>query len=108
MNQSLKQIIIALIVIAVAFFGFQAIFKGGDTNMDPSITSQAAKGQFIDGQATLALLKKLSVIELNEKILSDSVFLSLVSFEQAIPDQVIARPNPFAPIGSEISTTQPR
>lgn len=103
MNEKTKQIIIAVVVIVVAFIGFK-VFMGKDS-ADTSLTTDSSTTKFVDGQAVLVLLNRLNKVTLNESIFSSAAFTSLQSFEVPIPDQVIARPNPFAPIGSDGSTT---
>ncbi len=103
MSTKIKQIIIAVVVIVIAFFAFKFFFGSNATSGDTSLVQQGQTKTFIDGQATLNLLKKLNAVELDSPVLTNKVFLSLVSFEQPIPEQVISRNNPFAPIGSETS-----
>jgi hypothetical protein len=103
MSTKIKQIIIAIVVIVIAFFVFKFFFGSDTASVDNTLVRQGQSKTFVDGQATLNLLKKLSAVELDSKILSNKTFLELVSFEQPIPEQVISRNNPFAPIGFETS-----
>jgi hypothetical protein len=99
MSQKIKQIIIAVVIIVIAFIGFKYFF--GDTSASNStLTADTSSQQFVDGQAILTLLNRLNKVTLNEAIFSNPVFAGLVSFEVPIPDQVTGRTNPFAPIGS--------
>jgi hypothetical protein len=99
MSQKIKQIIIALVIIVIAFIGFQKFFA---PETDQALVKDQNKEKFVDGQAILALLNRLNKVTLDEGIFTSAVFNSLVSFERTIPDQPIARPNPFAPIGKDI------
>lgn len=104
MNQKTKQIIIAVVVIIVAFFGFKMFFGNPTASTDvPLVAETGTAPQFVDGQAILILLNRLNRVTLNDSIFSNSTFNSLVSFAVPIQDQAIARPNPFAPIGVDIS-----
>jgi len=106
MNQKIKQIIIAVVVIVIAFIGFKMFF-GSSTSNDKTLTADnAVDQQFVDGQAVLNLLNALNKVTLNDAIFSSAVFKSLVSFARPIPDQVPGRTNPFAPIGSDGSTVR--
>jgi hypothetical protein len=103
MSQKIKQIIIAIVIIVIAFVGFQKFF-GTSNAGDASLTADNGTAKtFVDGQTILNLLTRLNKVDLDDKIFSSVVFNSLTSFEVPIPDQVIERPNPFAPIGSDLS-----
>ena len=101
MNSATKQIIIAIVIIIVAFVGYQMFFvsgEAGDTSLTPDIQTQ---NQFIDGQVILGLLNKLDRVTLDESIFSNNIFMSLQSFERVLEGQVSGRKNPFLPIGVE-------
>ncbi|MFA7252768.1 MAG: hypothetical protein WC027_02835 [Candidatus Paceibacterota bacterium] len=107
MTQKIKQIIIAAVIIIVAFVGFKMFF-GNDGPADEALAVEnTATGQFIDGQAILVLLGRLNQVKLDESIFSSSVFTSLESFEKPIEEQAISRNNPFAPIGVENQIIKP-
>ncbi|MFA7252438.1 MAG: hypothetical protein WC027_01120 [Candidatus Paceibacterota bacterium] len=99
MTQKIKQIIIAVIVIIVAFVGFKMFF--GNSSDEALVEDKASSAQFVDGQAILFLLGKLNQVTLDTSIFTSSVFTSLESFERPVEDQAISRNNPFAPIGVE-------
>jgi len=98
MNQKTKQIIIAVVVIVVAFFAFK-VFLGGGTSGGDSLIKDKKVEQFVDGQAIVALLNRLNAVTLDDSIFSNKVINKLQDFGQPIPDQTVGRPNPFAPIG---------
>ena len=102
MAQKTKQIIIAIIIIVVAFIAYK-MFYTGNTSGDTTIAPDQATSQFVDGQAILALLDKLNKVKLVDTIFSDKSFQSLQSFEQPLEPQVFERKNPFLPIGVEDS-----
>ena len=101
MTQKLKQIVIVVVIIAVAFVVFKVFFSK-DSGSDTLSVTPPNSAEFIDGQAILALLNKLDRVKLDTAIFTDKVFLSLTSFERPIKDQITGRKNPFAPIGAEI------
>lgn len=103
MSNKIKQIIIAVVVIAIAFFAFKFFFGSDTGSVNSSLVQQGQTKTFIDGQAILSLLKKLNAVNLENEILTNKKFLDLVSFEKPIQEQVISRSNPFAPIGFETS-----
>ncbi len=101
MTQKIKQIVISVIIIVVAFIGIKSFFATDELGDKALAVDQLNKQKFIDGQAILTLLNRLNKVTLDEEIFSSTVFESLVSFERVIPDQPVARPNPFAPIGTD-------
>lgn len=101
MNQKTKKIILAVVVIVIAFILFQNIWGGKNSSDSSLVTDNAVINQSVDGQAVLLLLNRLNKVSLDSAIFSNKAFSSLVSFEQTIPDQAIQRPNPFAPIGTD-------
>lgn len=100
MTQKVKQIIIALVVIVVAFFGFQKFFGTGSSSNNSTLSADNTTQQFVDGQSILTLLNRLNQVTLDGTIFSNPVFNSLISFERPIPDQIPGRTNPFAQIGT--------
>lgn len=103
MNQKTKQIIIAVVVIIVAFFGFKFFFPSSAPTDNTLVTDNSSATQFVDGQTILALLGQLNKVTLDESIFTNKIFTSLVSFGVPIQDQAISRPNPFSPIGIDSS-----
>lgn len=102
MTQKIKQIIIALVIIVVAFIGFKMFFTSEPSDV-ALVATQADTEQFVDGQLILALLRKLDSLILDDSVFTNKVFSSLVSFERPIEDQIPGRKNPFLPIGIEDS-----
>ena len=117
MTQKIKQIIVAVVIIIVAFLGFKMFFAPSESGDTTLTAEQSQASEFAEGQVILALLAKLNRVTLDRAVFSDKVFASLVSFEQPIADQIIGRQNPFLPIGKDGSgvillqsstTSQPR
>jgi hypothetical protein len=107
MSQKTKQIIIAVIVIGIAFFGFKMFFTS-DVPSDVSLSVDGAGDTYIqEGQEILVLLEQLSNINLDNSIFSNQIFLSLVNFEKPLEPQIEGRPNPFLPIGRDTSSINP-
>jgi hypothetical protein len=103
MNQKTKQIIIAIVIIIVAFLGFKFFFPSAGSP-DSALTAQSASSaQFVDGQTILASLGQLNKVTLDESIFTNKIFASLISFSVPIQDQAIGRQNPFSPIGVDSS-----
>lgn len=105
MTQKIKQIIIALVIIVVAFIAFKMFFSSDSSNV-ALVSEKANSEEFIDGQIILNVLNKLSAITLDDSVFSNKVFTSLVSFERTLEPQIPGRQNPFLPIGVEGSGSQ--
>ncbi len=103
MNQKTKQIIIVIILIIVSFVGYKMFFPANNS-IDSLVEDQSENANFVDGQTILVLLNKLNQVVIDESIFSNDIFVSLVSFERPIAEQVVGRPNPFLPIGVDSSS----
>lgn len=114
MTNKIKQVIIVVVVIIIAFVGFRMFFGSSSSSTTALEATNSTENNFIDGQAILVLLSKLNSITLDETIFTDTIFASLVSFERPIAQQIVERPNPFAPVGVDgagvvaASSTAPR
>jgi hypothetical protein len=104
MNQMTKQIIIAVVIIIVAFVGYNMFFVSDDPTDTALVQDGSSTSEFVDGQMILALLNKLGRVTLDDSIFSDKVFMSLESFKRPLEEQVIKRKNPFLPIGVDNSS----
>jgi hypothetical protein len=102
MNPKTKQIIIAVIIIVIAFFIFNSFYSVSTVSTDGPLNVDSRNNtQSIDGQAILSLLNRLKDVDLNGKIFSDPLFLNLQSFSRPIAPENLERRNPFAPVGSD-------
>lgn len=108
MNQKTKQIIIALIVIVVAFIGFKMFFVDEESSAPALVSDNPDQVNFVDGQIILALLNRLEKVTLDDSIFTNKVFISLESFERVLEGQVAGRKNPFLPIGMDSATVLPK
>ncbi len=99
-----KMPIIIILVLIVVFFIY-SYFKGGSDNGGAVVTSTNASGSNDApiGQEFVNQLLTLQSVNLDNRIFYDPRFQSLLDFSQPIPDQPQGRPNPFAPIGVDVS-----
>ena len=104
MNQKIKQIIIVVAVIVVAFVAFKVFFPNSGSDNTSIVADQTNSVNFVDGQSILLLLNKLNRVIIDESVFSNPIFISLVSFERPLANQVSGRPNPFLPIGVDNSS----
>jgi len=95
-----------LILAYVFFFGGDKAEEDAlvSTSPDASTTESGASGAgLVIAQDFLSLLLNVKSIRLDDSIFADPAFLSLRdSSIMLIPDGTEGRPNPFAPIGSDI------
>jgi len=95
-----KKIIIAAVVVLIAFFIYSAYFKPGQNGALVAIENQTGR-QFAAGKEVLTLLIDLKSIELDGAIFEDASFKSLEDFSLPIDPEPKGRINPFAPIGAD-------
>lgn len=81
--------------LAVLVFGYVYLtyFSGGSAPLTASSADSAISGDL------LITLNSLGTIDLDNKIFTNPVFVSLSDFGVSIPPQQSGRRNPFAPIG---------
>ncbi len=101
MTQNIKQIVITIVIIVIAFVGFKMFFSNDEATGVALTADQNINSEFVDGQTILILLNKLNRVTLDNSIFTNKIFTSLVNFERPISEQAIGRPNPFLPIGTD-------
>lgn len=103
--QKFKAVIIAVLVIAIAFFVYSYFFA---KPTEPVLSVQAVSNTPSVDQDLIALLLQLKSIKLDDAIFSDSAFKSLQDFSQELVQEPVGRNNPFAPLGAKQLTPQVR
>lgn len=112
MNPKIKNTVLFIVILVVLsliyffFFGRKteeptlvSAVPGAPATVSGSPTPLPAAGEF------LPVLLNIQSIKLDDSIFSDPAFLSLRdSSIELIPDGNEGRPNPFAPIGSDVDT----
>ena len=91
-----KNLIVAVIVIALAFMAYTMFFRGGEQGA-LSVTSPEGAAGGVE-QELLATLLELRTVELDGAIFTDPAFRSLRDFSQPLEPQPVGRNNPFAPL----------
>lgn len=86
------------IMAILGVYAYFTIFKGDDAGA-PVVTSSGTDSPV--SQDLLLSLTTLNVIALDEAIFQNEIFLSLSDFGVQIPEEVVGRRNPFAPVGSQ-------
>jgi hypothetical protein len=99
-KKKIGQLILLVVVLAVAYFGYRAFTGGGNvaSNINPAGGPESATQA---GQEILAQLNNLKKINLSNHLFTGPAYLSLKDFTVTLNDQPKGRPNPFAPIGQD-------
>lgn len=98
-----KKILLLIVILFMAFLIY-SYFKGGDkTNDILTATSPTGGSNNAIGQQFFNQLLTLQNLQLDDKVFADPRFQSLQDFSQPLPDEPQGRPNPFAPIGVDVS-----
>jgi hypothetical protein len=114
MKGQTKNIIIIVIVAAVLMLAYFLFFKSSPA--EPDLTTSAGGSALPAGSTSdqgsaagsefLSMLLNVKSIQLNDSIFNDPAFASLHDSSITLtPDAVIGRPNPFAPIGTDLPPT---
>ncbi|MEK7066231.1 MAG: hypothetical protein AAB965_01495 [Patescibacteria group bacterium] len=96
-----KIILLVLLAIIVAFFGYSYMFKKDSSSgsSDLSVDSNAETSeQAIIGKDLMVAISKLQSLTLDDTFFQDPTFVSLNDFSVPIADQDVGRVNPFSPI----------
>jgi hypothetical protein len=108
MKPAIKNIIIIVVIIVLAFAGYNFFLK---KEAAPALvsTTGALTGEVTAenqlGQEFLTTLLGLRTIRLDDAIFTSPSFNALLDFTTVlVPEGDEGRPNPFAPIGSEFPT----
>lgn len=114
MSSTIKNIIILVAVAVVLILAYVFFLKPAPevaplTSTSPTTNTTNATGGAVipmSGTDFLAMLLNVKSIRLDDTIFSDPAFISLHdSSIELINDGTEGRPNPFAPIGSDVITT---
>ena len=116
MKAKIKNIVIVVVSLAalllVYFFFFKKspepaplVSSSGNSVYDESALAESQNREI--GKDFISVLLNIQNIKLNDRILSDSAFLSLKDSSIVLVSEGNGgRPNPFAPIGFELTTSE--
>lgn len=111
MSSPVKKIILFVVIFILAVVGY-VVFFGGDTSSDALLTtndqalgSTESVSQTGVGREFLTSLLNIKNIKLNDSIFSNPSFSNLQDFTITLVEQPSGRPNPFAPVGSDQTTS---
>ena len=93
----------AVIVIgaAVAYF-----YYSGSTSATPMALQATAPTDAIGAQV-FSLLGQIKTLQIDKTLFTDPGYQTLQDYSVSVPPQGVGRPNPFAPLPGESSSTQP-
>ena len=109
--QGNKIIIVVVVIFIIAALGFSLFYftSGSDTAADSTIVVSGPNATdtpaVVASRDFLVVLGKFESITFNTSVLEDRVFASLIDQSVALQQEPMGRPNPFAPLGAEASTT---
>ena len=96
-----KGTLIGLALILGGFVAYQLYFSGGEgSSLLKSQSGADIRGSVV-GREIIILLDELQNINLDDSILDDPAFQSLIDFEQEVRTEPVGRNNPFVPIDSQ-------
>lgn len=96
--------ILIFIVLVAGGGGAYYYFFGADSG--DLLTSQTQPGGEVAGEL-LTLLSEVPALNIDENIFSQPVFQALKDFSVPVPDELVGRPNPFAPLSAPRTTGRP-
>jgi hypothetical protein len=113
---NIKKIIIAVVVIVMAFAGYTYFISGNTGGSASGVTRQAvsttsagtASSAALDGPGKEFVSQLLAIqnIRFNLDLFNDPVFKGLQDWSREILPQESGRPNPFAPLEGDTGGTQ--
>lgn len=112
---NIKTILIVVIVVIIAFVGYGFLISGNKKESASGVTKQAVtttsgssaptNAGALDGPGKEFVTQLLAIqnIKFNLQLFSDPVFQGLQDWSREILPQETGRPNPFAPLESDVS-----
>lgn len=96
MSSQIKNIIIVIVVLVLAF-GAYSYFKKGTSETSGSLQINAQRDVDILGQDMVRVLNRINEIDLDRSIFTDPVYVNLKDRSQEIQPQPIGKENIFSP-----------
>ncbi len=97
---SQKTLIILIVLVVVAFVGYNLM---SSTPVEEGVEATTTSGDIVGGDI-LSLVEKLKMITIDSSIFSSALFASLRDSSAPLTPEIQGRPNPFAVIGSDVSS----
>jgi len=100
-----KTIIIAVVVLGVAFVIYAFFFKG--TPQDDLLVSSAAQTPTaLVSNEIIGALNQIESLKLSREIFDSAIYQSLKDRSQDIPPEPVGKQNPFDPISSRVPASR--
>ncbi len=112
MNKNIKKIGIIVLILAVAFFIYNYFSQPAETNLQTGISTTGGLSSSVPPAGSVVsvvptvnefstLLTNITNINIDTSILQDPAYKALRDYPVILGTDVMGRPNPFAPIGSD-------
>jgi len=92
--------ILGIVVLAAGFY-YSNLWRSSEV-----LTAITSTETTVVGEDLIILVNKLQNVKIEPAIFQDKLFMSLVDFSVPVNPENLSRPNPFAPIGSDIGVIQ--
>lgn len=103
MSNTLKKIIVPVIIIAVLYVGYNFFLKG-DSATDLLKVSTVSSDDAL-GTEIIKAINQISTLKLDRSIFDDPIFGTLIDRSEQIAPEKSGRDNPFAVIGAATVST---
>lgn len=103
MTNTLKKIIVPVIIAALLYAGYNFFLKG-DSSADLLTVSTVSSDDAL-GTEIIKAINQISTLKLDRSIFDDPIFSTLVDRSEQINPEKSGRDNPFAAIGSANSAS---
>ncbi len=98
MSNLLKNLLIALGLAIILFVGYVVFIKNGSTDSDTLVAGTFSEEAGLESQQLLTTLNELKLLNVEGRLFSDPLFLSLRDFRIELGTEPGGRSNPFAPV----------
>lgn len=109
MNSKITKILLPILLIAALGFAAYYFYFGGSLSLPTSFSFSGftlPSEESPVGSDILLLTSKIERIQINPDVFSTPLFRNLKDFSAGINPESQSRPNPFSPIGVDISANQ--
>jgi hypothetical protein len=103
MSNTLKKIIVPVVIAALLFAGYNFFLKGDGSDSLLNVTTATPDDAL--GTEIIRAINQISTLKLDRSIFDDPIFSTLVDRSEEIAPEKTGRANPFAVIGSSNSTS---
>jgi hypothetical protein len=103
MISAIKKIIIPLLIIIIGFVAYSVFIKKEESTS--LLKKELPTSTDVLGADIIRAINQISSLELKRDVFNDPIFKTLVDRSEDLKPEPVGRLNPFAPIGSNASST---